>query len=225
MIAHPRFSPDGEFLYFTRGTLKAGGFVLFRVPAIGGPETPVLDDVDTEISFSPDGRSFAFMRGVGAQTHIVIAAADSGGQRVLAVRQGPLAFGFVSPAWSPDGTWVAASGTDSESSRSSIILLPVDGGPARELYSTTDRVGAVRWMPDGSGLLTVLSETLSRQFAPWQGGFTRFSGGSVWRISYPEGKAERLTSDLAEYDPCCIEVASNGRMILGVLNSSYPISG
>ena len=37
-----------------------GGFVLSRVPALGGLETPILDDVDSPISFSPDGREFVF---------------------------------------------------------------------------------------------------------------------------------------------------------------------
>ena len=60
VLTHLSFSPDSEYLYFARGTPRRGGFVLSRVPVIGGLETPILDDVDTPVSFSPDGRQFVF---------------------------------------------------------------------------------------------------------------------------------------------------------------------
>jgi DNA-binding winged helix-turn-helix (wHTH) protein/Tol biopolymer transport system component len=220
MLGSLTFSPDGHYLYFTRGVLNKGGFVLHRVPAIGGPEMPVLDDVDTAVSFSPDGRQFVFMRGAGSETHIVIANADGSAQRVLATRKLPLRFWYVAPAWSPDGRFVAASAGDgTQRVRSSIVLIPLDGGASRELYTSDHRIGAVRWLADGSGLLTVVSETLARQFAPWLTPTVPFSGGPIWRIGYPSGSAERLTPDLAEYDLCCVDVAADGSSIVGVVNS------
>ena len=221
LLIYLRFSLDGQFLYFARGTVGRGGFVLHRVPVIGGRETPVLDDVDTAISFSPDGRQFAFMRGAGRETRIVVANSDGSTQRILASRTAPLAFSFVAPSWSPDGRTIAATLTDqSKGSRSSIVLIPIDGGSSRELYSSDSRIGTVQWLPDGSGLLTILSETLARQFAPWQGGtFVHISGGPIWRIAYPSGRAERLTTDLAEYDLCCLDISADGRTIGGVVNS------
>ena len=206
VLTYLSFSPDGEYIYFTRGTPRRGGFVLSRVPAIGGLETPILDDVDTPISFSPDGREFVFMRGAGPETHIVVAAAGGGSQRILATRKSPLAFSFFAPDWSPDGKVVAASAIDGSNGSHSIVLLPVDGGSSRELYTSDNRLGRVRWLPDGSGLLTVVSEGLER---PQQ--FGRLSGGSIWRIGYPGGRAERLTSDLADHDPCCLDIGANGQ--------------
>ena len=116
------------------------------------------------------------MRGAGGESHIVVAAAGGGSQRILATRKSPLAFSFFAPDWSPDGKVVAASAIDQSNGwRSSIVLLPVDGGSSRELYTTDSRIGRVRWLPDGSGLLTVISETLARQFAPWQSGYSSIS--------------------------------------------------
>ena len=221
VLAHVSFSPDGEYIYFGRGAARRGGFALFRVPAIGGLETPILDDVDTPISFSPDGRQFVFMRGAGSETHIVVAAAGGGSQRILAARKAPLAFLFVAPDWSPDGKVVAASASDqSEGWRSSIVLLPLDGGSGRELYTSDSRIGRVRWLPDGSGLLTVVSEALARQLAPWQpGSFVHLSGGPIWRIAYPGGRAEQLTSDLTDHDLCCLDIGENGGAVASVINS------
>ncbi len=180
VLTYLSFSPDGEYIYFSRGTPRRGGFVLSRVPAIGGLATPILDDVDTPISFSPDGREFVFMRGAGPETHIVVAAAGGGSQRILATRRSPLAFSFFAPDWSPDGKVVAASGIERSNGPHSIVLLPVDGGNSRELYTSAGRLGRVRWLPDGSGLLTVVSEGLEE---PRQ--FGRLTGGTIWRIGYP----------------------------------------
>jgi eukaryotic-like serine/threonine-protein kinase len=221
ILAHLAFSPDGEYIYFARGNPKRGGFVLSRVPTIGGLETRILDDVDTPISFSPDGRQFVFMRGAIGASHIVVAEAGGGSPRILATRKAPLSFLFVAPDWSPDGKVVAASANDqSKGWRSSIVLLPIDGGDSRELYATDSRIGRVRWLPDGSGLLTVVSEVMTRQFAPWQpSSFVHLSGGSIWRVAYPDGRAERLTSDLTDNDLCCLDIGANGTAVASVINS------
>ena len=214
------FSPDGQHLYFARGSMSRGGFVLNRVPAIGGSETPILDDVDTPVSFSPDGKQFVFMRGAGRLTHIVIASADGGAQRILASRRSPSTFSFFGPSWSPDGKTVAASGADQAKGRWSVVLLSVADGSSREIYSTENRIGRMRWVPDGSGLLAVMSETLARQSAPWEtGNKLQISGGAIWHLGYPGGRAERLTRDLADYDVCCLDVAAASRTVVNVQNS------
>jgi Tol biopolymer transport system component len=220
ILRHATFSPDGKYVYYTRGAGNRGGFVLYRVPAIGGAEAPILDDVDTPISFSPDGRQFVFMRGAGPRTHIIVAEAASGSQRTLSSLNRPLRFAYVAPAWSPDGTLVAASvENQSESPRWSIVLLSSDGGGSREIYASADRIGRVLWLPDGSGLLAVISATLPREFAPWQAGFANFSGGSIWRIEYPRARATRLTPELADHDLCCLGITANGQTIAAVVNS------
>jgi Tol biopolymer transport system component len=90
-LAHLSFSPDGEYLYFARRSPDSAMFILSRVPAIGGLETPVLDDVDSPVSFSPDGREFVFQRGAGPESHIIVAAAGGGTQRILARQKFPVA--------------------------------------------------------------------------------------------------------------------------------------
>ena len=221
-LAHLTFSPDGESLYFARGAPWRGvPMFLSRVPVNSGPETPLLDDVDTPVSFSPDGRQFAFTRGSGRGTHIVLADAGGGSQRILATREGSQGFELAAPGWSPDGKMVAAAASDtSDGARWSIVLLPIAGGNSRELFSTDSRIGSVRWLPDGSGLLTVISETLARQTPAWDPNLLNFiTGGTIWRVGYPSGRAERLTSDLTEYNLCCLDVSANGTTITSVINS------
>lgn len=219
-LAHLTFSPDGDFLYFARGAPWRGvPMFLSRVPTLGGLETPLLDDVDTPVSFSPDGRQFAFMRGPGS--HLVVADAAGGSQKILAVREGSQGFPLVAPDWSPDGKMLAAAAIDtSGESRWSIVVLSVDGGSGRELFATPDRIGRVRWLPDGSGLLTIISETLSNQYPRWDYNVLgKVTGGAIWRIDYPGGGAERLTSDLTEYALCCLDISANGNAVTSVINS------
>ena len=207
------FAPDGKHIYFTRHSARGPMGILSRVPVLGGLETLILDDVDSPVSFSPDGREFVFQRGTAEGPTIVVAAAGGGSQRTLTTLKSPLRFGFFAPDWSPDGKVVAAVVFDASNNSRSIVLLPVDGGSGRELYRTNSGIGRLRWLPDGSGLLTVISEGTDRRV------FAGVSGGAIWRIEYPGGRAERLTSDLANHDPCCLDIGANGGVVANAVNT------
>ncbi|HEX8027421.1 MAG TPA: LpqB family beta-propeller domain-containing protein [Vicinamibacterales bacterium] len=209
----PSFSPDGDYIYFGRRSPLGPMGVLYRVPTFGGVETPVLEDVDSPISFSPDGREFVFMRGTEEGPTIVVAAADGSSQHVLATRKAPLGFGFFAPDWSPDGKLVAAVVNDTSDETSAIVLLPLDKGSTRELYKTNLGIGRLRWLPDGSAVITVMSERLQRRV------FGGVSAGAIWRIDYPNGRAQRLTADLANHDPCCLDIGANGSVVANISNS------
>ena len=58
-----RFSRDGNYFYFVRSDpgnpeLK----FLYRAPLLGGVAQKLVSDVDSNITFSPDGQQFAFIR-------------------------------------------------------------------------------------------------------------------------------------------------------------------
>jgi Tol biopolymer transport system component len=92
------------------------------------------------------------------------------------------------------------------------VLLPLAGGSSRELYRTDLGVGRVRWLPDGSALLAVMSSGLERRV------FGRASGGAIWRIDYASGQAEQLTSGLANNDPYSLDIAADGA-VADVINT------
>ena len=61
------FSPDGSILYYTASSKDNHLYsALFKMPVTGGTATKLVDDIDTAVSFSPDGAQFAFERGVPA---------------------------------------------------------------------------------------------------------------------------------------------------------------
>ena len=59
-----RFSPDGNYLYFIR--LEPGSRslkYLYRAPVLGGTPQKLVTDIDSNVSFSPDGQRFAYLLG------------------------------------------------------------------------------------------------------------------------------------------------------------------
>ena len=219
VLTHLTFSPDGEYLYFARGAPNRGGFVLSRVPAIGGLETPILDDVDTPVSFSPDGRQFVFMRGAGPESQIVVAAAKAASTN-SGVAKGP-AHVLVRRA----GLVARRQGGGRVRDRSEQGLAVVHrSSPGRrrqqprtlhERQSHRPRPLAARRIGTADGRLGSAGEAI-RTMA---GGRLRLSGGSIWRIGYPGGRAERLTSDLADHDLCCLDIGANSSVVASVINS------
>jgi Tol biopolymer transport system component len=99
------------------------------------------------VAVSRDGNRVAVVVRREGQRHLAIMAADGTNSKTLAPSiniQG--AAGQGAADWSPDGTWIAAGGSDA--SGSALFKIPVDGGPAVRLTALGQAVNPV-WSPDG----------------------------------------------------------------------------
>ncbi len=202
------FSPDGNYLYFVRSDRTTFNYsYLNRVPSLGGTPTQLIRDIDGPISFSPDGRQFASVRGDPAKNlvHVIISSVE-GGERVLATvsslanRQS-----LFGPAWSPDGETLAFTTMDSSKGvRWVVWAISVRDGSKRQLYELTRPVGRPAWIRDGSGVLVVAVEPDST------------ARGQIWQISWPAGQASRVTNDLTNYAICCLETTSDGGSLVAL---------
>jgi eukaryotic-like serine/threonine-protein kinase len=57
------FSPDGNYIYFIRGEKDRPWLgLLYQIPVLGGTPKLIVTEVDSRISFSPDGQHFTFRR-------------------------------------------------------------------------------------------------------------------------------------------------------------------
>jgi Tol biopolymer transport system component/predicted Ser/Thr protein kinase len=205
------FSPDGDYIYFARSEKGAVGFhSLYVMPVLGGEQRRLLRDVDGPISFSPNGKQFAFMRGV-AQEHnrveIRIANMDGSDERLLAVL--PMYIPFIQGvAWSPDGKTIAAPTMPrTKGKRFVLSAINVADGQARELYAGWETIGRPSWMPDGSSLVVPMEPANQELPAP--------NGTQLWTISFPRGEVRRLTNDLADYGTR-LDVARDSWMFVAV---------
>lgn len=187
------FSPDGADLYYVFNATGVG--VLYRVPALGGPPTKLLANIDSPVTFSPDGKRLAFVRGNIAskgESALIIANADGTGEQALATRRLPQSFSpiyFTGPSWSPDGQLIACSLANYEGgSHADLMIFSVKDGAAKALnHQPWPYIGRVQWLPDASGLLFI-SGDLSRRTTP-----------QIRYISYPDGETRNVINDLNGY--------------------------
>src|SRR5580698_10027074 len=105
------FSLDSNYLYFVKRDESVGVGTLFQAPSLGGAPRQIIVDVDSPISFSPDGKRFVFVRQVSkAKTSkLIIANTDGSGEQELLGLTNPPRFSDSGPAWSPDGKRIAVA--------------------------------------------------------------------------------------------------------------------
>jgi DNA-binding winged helix-turn-helix (wHTH) protein/Tol biopolymer transport system component len=204
------FSPDGNFVYFVRTDPNDPFFkYLFMMPRLGGPTRKLFTDVDSPVSFSPDGHRFAYERCIASQNQIDvrIANADGTGDGALATIPNTSCFMYQSGiSWSPDGRILATPLMHfRQPARWVLHVLSVEGRRDKELYSTTNDLGRPVWLPDGDALLLSQYDDAAHR-------------GQLWTISYPSGKARRLTNDLNNYD-APLDMTRNGNALAAVAST------
>src|SRR5271155_237763 len=185
------FSLDGNYLYFVKRDESVGVGTLFQAPSLGGAPRQVIVDVDSPISFSPDGKRFVFVRQVSkAKTSkLIIANTDGSGEQPLIVLTNPPHFSDNGPAWDPDGKRIAvADNPTGEFGKWAVEIVNVDSKTKTRLGST-DWISPdqMAWLPDGSALLfnaRVATTTLNAQ---------------LYSLSYPDAEIRRVTNDLNFY--------------------------
>ena len=195
------FSPDGNYLYYVQAETQTSPYsVVYQIPSLGGTPRRVLFDVDTSISFAPDGKRFTFVRGYPQfnASALVQGNVDGGSEKKIAERKGEAAFLAFPAAWSNDGKHIAvigARGRDPE-------LLAVDAASGTEQKIGDTKwfsLSGAAWLPDGSGIvLAAVDRSISRM-------------GQVWLVDYPSGKVRRVTNDLNNY--LGVSLTSDGKTI------------
>ncbi|WP_245632589.1 hypothetical protein [Edaphobacter aggregans] len=182
------FSKDGDYVYYLKKQTTTPWASLCRVAALGGDIVCFADHIDTPISFSTDGKKFAFVRRIldRGESQLVIANSDGSQERVIATRTYPQDFGGddSGPAWSPDGKIIACGFGDSVLCDMTVVGVNAEIGKQMQLTAHRwFRVGRLMWMPDAAGL--VMLGTPRSQFTY-----------QLWFLSYPAGEARNGVSNL-----------------------------
>ena len=206
----PVFSPDGNYIYFRETSPGMSGlFILHRAPVLGGKPEVVAKDVDSNATFSPDGKNIAFIRvndpDIG-KWRLIETDADGSNERVLDIE--PERISQKSVAWSPDGRRVAVAIADVGSSiAGSISMFDFASSQLRPVVEFHDKAPTqLAWSPDGRWLLATYGgrgESFSLQ-------------DQIGIFSYPSGKFHTVTNDTNNH--ATLTISSNGHTLATVQN-------
>jgi DNA-binding winged helix-turn-helix (wHTH) protein/Tol biopolymer transport system component len=203
------FSPGGDYIFFVRSDPNDPYFkFLYSVPVLGGPVRKLIADVDSPVTFSPNGRQFAFERAACRRNVIElrIANADGSDEHVIAtIQNGDAGLFQPGPSWSPDGRVIICPFRIlAKEMRWILASVSVPDGAVRELYSDTTEFGRPIWLSGRNLLVPRYDPAYER----WQ----------LWTIAFPRGTPRRFTNDLTEYgEP--LDISRDGKMVTAMAST------
>jgi Tol biopolymer transport system component len=156
---------------------------------MGGPARERVFDVDSRVSFSPDGRRICFRRfdTRAAETRVIVRDLDSGQERVLATVRQPTTMPGP-PVWSPDGRHIVVFEQSLPIYASVVAEYDVASGGRRQVFRRTGTYFYdLAWLPGGRELAIVGDEphlAVSNQ---------------VYVVSVADGAVRSVTNDTNDY--------------------------
>jgi Tol biopolymer transport system component/DNA-binding winged helix-turn-helix (wHTH) protein len=194
------FSPDSNSIFYVKYEEDSAIGSLYQVPALGGAVRKILTDVDSQISFAPDKKRFAFVRNdlSRKESHLIIANLDNTEQQQhLAVHAGVNWMTDAAPAWSPDGKIIIRQArietSDAANTKTYLIEVQVADGKQTIINSRQwDAIQAIEWLADGSSLIVAARDNAS------------LLAHQLWQIDYPSGEARAITKDSNSYSSASV---------------------
>ena len=155
-IMSPSISPDGKSVAF------AAIGDLWLMPLGSAPENLTKDRfLDTEPSWSPDGRYLAWSTDRGGQLlDIWIRDFRTNATRRLTSTEGSA----MGAAWSPDGKQIAFLNVDGVWRRASVNVVDVASGEVKQIHAPLFGPGNPTWSKDGKRVLVAALTPYSGRF-------------------------------------------------------------
>jgi len=187
------FSPDGNYVYFRKAENAINSdFNIYRTPVLGGTPQVVAHDVDSAVTFSPDGSRMAYFRANDPETgkyRLLSAKLDGSDEKVLHIQ--PMTYLPRWLAWSPDGKKIAYPDV-LPGMFGGISQFDLDSGKIQTLTFADKEITALQWSTVGDGLFANY-----RQKGPNLGriqiGFVSLSDGRLHPISHDTNTYSTLT--------------------------------
>jgi eukaryotic-like serine/threonine-protein kinase len=199
----PEFSPDGSYIYYSQ--VDNGVGTLYQIPSLGGTPKKIIVDVDSKISFSPDGKRFAFIRyDLEKNTsNIYLANSDGSNAEILISTEGTNEKRFVELAWSPNNEDILVAAPTKISRddlvETKLLLVSLKDKKLRQLGEKTWlSASSFNWANDNGGVYFTAKtgETEPKQ---------------IWFVGYKTGNYKQITSDSSGY--ATMSLAANNTIV------------
>lgn len=188
-------SPDNNYVYFSVFSKNSAVLTLSRLSLQGGSPEPVSKiETDVSVSFSPDGKKFAFTESFSSlkETHLKTADADGSHQQILVKahddkRKFPI-YKSSPLAWSPDGQTIACVVQEFDNNGSFYRILLVNPTDGSEKYLTEkhwDVIENIVWKDDEN--LAIINQAANSPT------------NQIWEISRQTGEAKQITKEASAY--------------------------
>jgi serine/threonine protein kinase/Tol biopolymer transport system component len=206
------FSPDANYIYFTRGTPdNAALHSLFVMPVFGGTPRQLVHDVDSAAYPSPDGSRVVFLRWTPDSkdqfSEIHIADKEGGDNQVIYTSNNQA----QAPVWSPLGNqlaWIEISSP----ANTGIKIFDID---TKKIVTIAQPAGIVfdpsfggfsdlAWLPDGNHLLVLYSKEHSDR-------------RQIGIVGVASGDFHTLTNDVNAYGQ--LAISADGKTLATVLTN------
>jgi serine/threonine protein kinase/Tol biopolymer transport system component len=178
------FSPDGNYIYYREAMNGiASDFNLYRTPVLGGTPKAVVQDVDTALTFSPDGLRMAYLRANDPEPgkyRLLSAGLDGSDEKVLYIA--PLKTLARSLSWSPDGKKIAYPENRQADAMGGINLFDVNTGKVQRLTFADKLISELDWSPGGDGLFVIYQQK-GANFNHHQIGYVVVADGQLHAVS------------------------------------------
>ncbi len=202
-----RFSPDANYLYFTMKPKGALGFILYRVASLGDEPKQIAFDVDSGVSFRPDGKSLIFHRHIinPSLDKIFEIGAEGGAEKEIYSSDKT----FFNPQLSPDGKAIAVMLVDKNAGlgkpSAAMSVFPAEGGEMRKIGKTWNYIEAFSWLADGSGLVV-------------SGYYESDEESNLYLMNLPDGDVKPLVKDANAYSN--VSLTADSKTIATVQSST-----
>jgi Tol biopolymer transport system component len=207
------FSPDGNYLYFTRGSQESDARSdVYVMSVFGGTPRQLIMNVDSPVSIAPGGDRLAYVRWSPERkdkfSEVLIADKEGSNERALYTSMEAI----QPPVWSPDGSRIAWLQSQPGTTRMALSVMEVPSkklttvtAPAGVFFQNKDYGGTtLAWLPDNRHLLALYyKQNIDR--------------AQIGVITIPSGAFHSVTNDVNSYSQ--LALSGNGRTLATVLTN------